>query len=104
MIERSGREALSRLAQMSLSAAVLAEIRAVVGDRQTITEPEQLRVYDCDGLTGWRAMPALVALPGSTAEVQGVVRICAREGLPVRRPRCRHRALGRCACPWRTAS
>ena len=47
-----------------------------------ITEPEQLRVYDCDGLTGWRAMPELVVLPGSTAEVQGVVRICAREGLP----------------------
>ena len=67
---------------MSLSAAVRAEIRAVVGDRQVITEPEQLRVYNCDGLTGWRAMPELVALPGSTAEVQGVVRICAREGLP----------------------
>src|SRR6478736_5532460 len=67
---------------MSLSAAVLAEIRAVVGERQAITEPEQLRVYNCDGLTGWRAMPELVALPGSTAEVQGLVRICAREGLP----------------------
>src|SRR6188508_203562 len=67
---------------MSLSAAVLAEIRAVVGDRQAITEPEQLRVYNCDGLTGWRAMPELVALPGSTAEVRSLVRICAREGLP----------------------
>src|SRR6188768_2327700 len=67
---------------MSLSAAVLAEISAVVGDRQVIKEPEQLRVYNCDGLTGWRAMPELVCLPGSTAEVQGVVRICAREGLP----------------------
>ena len=67
---------------MSLSAAVRAEISAVVGDRQVITEPEQLRVYDCDGLTGWRAMPELVVLPGSTAEVQGVVRICAREGVP----------------------
>ena len=27
-------------------------------------------------------MPELVVLPGSTAEVQGVVRICAREGVP----------------------
>ncbi len=47
-----------------------------------ITEPEQLRVYDCDGLTGWRATPELVVLPGTTAEVQGVVRICARERVP----------------------
>ena len=60
---------------MPLSAAIRAEISAVVGDRQVITEPEQLRVYNCDGLTGWRAMPELVCLPGSTAEVQGVVRI-----------------------------
>ena len=39
-------------------------------------------VYDCDGLTGWRALPALVVLPGSTEEVQAVVRACHREGVP----------------------
>src|SRR3954462_12510337 len=67
---------------MPLSSAVRAEISAVVGAGQVITEPEQLRVYDCDGLTGWRATPELVVLPASTEEVQGVVRICAREELP----------------------
>src|SRR5690349_11650966 len=67
---------------MPVSAAVRAEFSAVVGDRHVISEPEQLRVYNCDGLTGWRAQPELVALPGSTDEVQAVVRICAREGLP----------------------
>ena len=72
----------SRLAEMMLSPAIVAELGAVVGAAHVITEPEQLRVYDCDGLTGWRATPALVALPGSTAEVQGLVRICAREGIP----------------------
>ena len=40
-------------------------------------------------------MPALVALPGSTAEVQAVVRICDARGRAVRRARRRHRALGR---------
>ena len=67
---------------MSLSPAVRTEIGAVVGARHAIGEPEQLRVYDCDGLTGWRATPELVVLPASTEEVQGVVRICAREGVP----------------------
>ena len=67
---------------MPLSAAVRAEISAVVGGRHVITEPEQLRVYDCDGLTGWRAHAGARRPPGSTAEVQGVVRICAREGMP----------------------
>ncbi len=49
---------------------------------ETIREPEQLRTYECDGLTGRRVVPALVALPGSTAEVQDVVRICNEERIP----------------------
>ena len=64
---------------------------------QTIREPEQLRTYECDGLTGHRVVPALVALPAATAEVQAVVRLCARGADPVRRARRRHRALRRSA-------
>jgi glycolate oxidase len=67
---------------MPLSPAARAELGWVVGAEHVITEPDQLRVYDCDGLTGWRAQPELVVLPASTGEVQRVVRICAREGIP----------------------
>jgi glycolate oxidase len=49
---------------------------------QTFREPEQLRTYECDGLTGHRVVPALVALPGNTAEVQAVVRLCNEERIP----------------------
>jgi glycolate oxidase len=49
---------------------------------QTIHEPEQLRTYECDGLTGHRVVPSLVALPGSAAEVQAVIRLCAEERIP----------------------
>jgi glycolate oxidase len=49
---------------------------------QAIREPEQLRTYECDGLTGHRVIPALVALPGDTAEVQAVVRLCNEERIP----------------------
>ena len=48
----------------------------------TITEPEQLRTYDCDGLTGRRVTPALVVLPATAGEVQAVVQICNEAGLP----------------------
>src|SRR3954468_10405949 len=47
-----------------------------------IREPEQLRTYECDGLTGRRVVPALVALPSTTAEVQAVVRICNEASIP----------------------
>jgi glycolate oxidase len=49
---------------------------------ETIREPEQLRTYECDGLTGHRVVPALVALPGSVDEVQAVVRLCNEERIP----------------------
>jgi glycolate oxidase len=62
--------------------AIVDELRAALGPGHVLTEPAQLKVYDCDGLTGWRALPALVALPVSTAEVQTVVRACHRERIP----------------------
>jgi glycolate oxidase len=67
---------------MALDDAVARELRALLGAESVVTEPEQLRVYDCDGLTGWRAQPSIVVLPGSTEEVQATVRFCHREGIP----------------------
>jgi len=67
---------------MALPALLVSELREALGAEHVITEPEQLRVYECDGLTGHRAVPELVALPGSTEEVQAVVRMCHRERVP----------------------
>ena len=47
-----------------------------------IEEPEQLRTYECDGLTGHRVVPSLVVLPETTEQVQAVVRACAAAGVP----------------------
>ncbi len=47
-----------------------------------ISEPEQLRTYECDALTGHRAVPELVVLPGSADDVQAVVRLCHRYQVP----------------------
>src|SRR2546428_6410622 len=64
---------------MSLAAG-LADRFAALAD--TIREPEQLRTYECDGLTGRRVVPALVALPESAAAVQAVVRLCNEAEIP----------------------
>jgi glycolate oxidase len=53
-----------------------------LGPDKVIVEPEQLRVYECDGLTGHRGIPELVVLPESTEEVQTIVRACHRERVP----------------------
>src|SRR3954454_987007 len=58
------------------------EIGGVGSEGGVISEPAQLRTYECDGLTGFRVVPALVVLPASTEEVAAVVRVCAREKIP----------------------
>src|SRR5262249_20562752 len=54
----------------------------IVGDRGLITSAEELHTYECDGLTNFRVLPRAVLLPMDTAQVQGIVRVCHREGIP----------------------
>ncbi|RFU22010.1 FAD-linked oxidase C-terminal domain-containing protein [Geodermatophilus marinus] len=65
-----------------VTAAFRADVARAVGPGGLITEPAQLRTYECDGLTGYRVTPALVVLPATTEEVAAVVRLCARDGVP----------------------
>src|SRR5262249_27453009 len=66
-----------------ISREVADRMTAVVGPRQCISHPAELRTYECDGLTGVRVAPGLVVLPGSTEEVASIVRIAREAGLPV---------------------
>ena len=47
------------------------EIGALVGEGGLICEPAQLRTYECDGLTGFRVVPALVDNEGNLLEGPG---------------------------------
>ena len=62
--------------------ALARELRQLLPPDALIEEPEQLKTYECDGLTGHRMIPALVALPRTTEEVQAVVRACHAAGVP----------------------
>jgi len=53
-------------------------LRSVVGEA-LITSREELRTYECDGLTNFRVVPLAVVLPSSAQQVQEVVALCARE-------------------------
>ncbi|HUL35101.1 MAG TPA: FAD-linked oxidase C-terminal domain-containing protein [Candidatus Eisenbacteria bacterium] len=65
-----------------MDSRVLQEFREIVGKRRLISSPEELRTYECDGLTNFRAMPLAVLLPSSAEEVQAIVKICHRERIP----------------------
>ncbi len=55
----------------------------IVGAKHAISEPSQLRTYECDGLLGYRVRPAIVVLPGSTEEVAACVKLAREYGMPV---------------------
>ncbi len=54
----------------------------VVGQAYVISDPVELKVYETDGLTIFKAPPDVVVLPKSAAEVAEVVRLCVRERVP----------------------
>jgi glycolate oxidase len=57
-------------------------VTEVCGAQYVITDPAELRTYECDGLTSHRSVPALVVLPETAEQVAGVVRACAAAGVP----------------------
>src|SRR3954447_11301018 len=67
---------------MSLPSGFRAAAEAIVGSEGVISEPEQLRTYECDALTGLRAMPELVLLPETAAQVQQLVSSCHDHAVP----------------------
>jgi glycolate oxidase subunit GlcD len=60
---------------------LVAALRAIVGPDGCLSRPEELFVYQCDGLTLHAADPAAVVLPRSAEEVQAVVRACRERGV-----------------------
>jgi glycolate oxidase len=70
------------MASPALEPAAVRELSAALAPDQLITEPEQLRTYECDGLTSRRVVPALVALPETAEQVQAVVAVCNGHGIP----------------------
>jgi glycolate oxidase len=69
-------------APRTLSTALLAQLRAAVGDANVITERDETKVYDCDGLTVHKAWPAAVVFVATTAEVSAVVKACVAANYP----------------------
>src|SRR5438128_598876 len=78
-----GRELVVELHRAMISEAAIRSLRQAVGERNCITEPEQLRTYECDGLTSFRLTPAVVVLPETTAEVVEIVKVARAHGLPL---------------------
>ena len=62
---------------------IVARLCEVLPRDAVIDDPAETKVYECDALSAYRCPPLAAVLPGSTAEVAAVLRICHAEGVPV---------------------
>jgi len=65
-----------------VSPETLEELRRILGPHGLISSPEEIKTYECDGLTNFRVVPSAVVLPDSAEQVQAVVCVCHRERIP----------------------
>jgi glycolate oxidase len=56
--------------------------RELIPEAGVITDPARLRTYECDGLTHYRVVPALVVIPEDADQLAAVVRACAAHDVP----------------------
>ncbi len=63
--------------------ALLAALAAVLPDGGLISDPVELKAYECDGLSAYRCPPLAVTLPRTTAEVAAILKTCHALGVPV---------------------
>ncbi len=62
--------------------AVSEQLSGIVGSANVITAPDERLVYECDGLTMFKAVPDVVVFPTTTAQVAAIVRLANREHVP----------------------
>ena len=63
--------------------AVVAALRAFLPEHCILWREEDTRPYECDGLTIYRQLPMVVALPATEAEAAQIVRACFELQVPI---------------------
>src|SRR3954467_1478116 len=59
--------------------AIVAALRAIVPGEGVIATEREMRPYESDGLTAYRALPMVVVLPETTAQGSRVLAFCPAE-------------------------
>src|SRR5215813_6272900 len=65
-----------------LTPAIIEALQHLVGTANVLTKPEEKLVYECDGLTMFKATPEVVVFPTSTPQLAEVIRLANDAQLP----------------------
>lgn len=64
-------------------AAVIARLSAIAPGEAVISDPAELKAYECDALSAYRQPPLAVCLPDSTEQLSALLAACSEMGAPV---------------------
>jgi len=68
---------------MARRAEIVAELRRIVPGEGVIVDEDELRAYECDGLSAYRQLPLIVVLPETTEQVSRILRFCHEQQIKV---------------------
>ena len=64
-------------------AELLTQLARCVPAEAILSQPEDMRPFETDGLTAYRQIPYVVVLPSTEAQVQAILALCNSLGVPV---------------------
>ena len=59
------------------------QLQRIISRDAVLYDSEDTRPYECDGLSAYRELPWVVALPENIAQVQAIMQLCHAEQIPV---------------------
>ncbi|VAW98856.1 Glycolate dehydrogenase, subunit GlcD [hydrothermal vent metagenome] len=75
---------LDTIPQATISkAALIEQLSLIIPANDILFEAEDLRPYECDGLSAYRALPMLVVIPNNIEEIQAIVKLCQQYSVPI---------------------
>ena len=69
--------------QAAERAALAAELRAFLPHEAVLVDDEDLKPYECDGLSAYRRVPAIAVLPSTEDQVCRILKLCRARNVPV---------------------
>lgn len=70
-------------AVLSRRSKIVQELAAIVPGEGVVSDENEMRVFESDGLTAYKALPFIVVLPETVQQVANVLRYCHAEGIKV---------------------
>ncbi|VAW70453.1 Glycolate dehydrogenase, subunit GlcD [hydrothermal vent metagenome] len=62
---------------------LIQRLQTLLPENAILHQPEDLRPYECDGLSAYQNLPLVVVLPSEISQVQSVLKLCSKLNVPV---------------------